>query len=190
MTSIVKNLSSSIEENARDKYEEFLDTIHRDCGHLTCSDVKLMRSSGKILQAAALGAEPACRIIIDSTFPLLLEQFKGDVEIAHKKNFISTIMNLLKAAKVFHRQADGSPVLSYKEVLSATLFSFLSSDNSALSCVAVDCLMALVDLIGLMSEKEVELLVQHLTSIVLTNRELFFKPDQFNCVNTTIQGLP
>lgn len=49
----------------------------------------------------------------------------------------------------------GSPVLSYKEVLSATLFSFLSSDNSALSCVAVDCLMALVDLIGLMSEKEV-----------------------------------
>ena len=49
----------------------------------------------------------------------------------------------------------GSPVLNYKEVLSATLFSFLSSDNSALSCVAVDCLMALVDLIGLMSEKEV-----------------------------------
>lgn len=40
-------------------------------------------------------------------------------------------------------------------MLSATLFSFLSSDNSALSCVAVDCLMALVDLIGLMSEKEV-----------------------------------
>ena len=25
--------------------------------------------------------EPACRIIIDSTFPLLLEQFKGDVEV-------------------------------------------------------------------------------------------------------------
>ena len=40
-------------------------------------------------------------------------------------------------------------------MLSATLFSFLSSDNSALSCVAVDCLMAVVDLIGLMSEKEV-----------------------------------
>ena len=40
-------------------------------------------------------------------------------------------------------------------MLSATLFSFLSSDNSALSCMAVDCLMALVDLIGLMSEKEV-----------------------------------
>ena len=27
-----------------------------DCGHVTGSDVKLMRSSGKILQAAALGA--------------------------------------------------------------------------------------------------------------------------------------
>lgn len=40
-------------------------------------------------------------------------------------------------------------------MLSATLFSFLSSDNYGLSCVAVDCLMALVDLIGLMSEKEV-----------------------------------
>ena len=40
-------------------------------------------------------------------------------------------------------------------MLSATLFSFLSSDNSALSCVSVDCLMAVVDLIGLMSEKEV-----------------------------------
>lgn len=40
-------------------------------------------------------------------------------------------------------------------MLSATLFSFLSSDNSALSFVAVDCLMALVDLIGLMSEQEV-----------------------------------
>ena len=25
--------------------------------------------------------EPACRIIIESTFPLLLEQFKGDVEV-------------------------------------------------------------------------------------------------------------
>ncbi|XP_073239400.1 MMS19 nucleotide excision repair protein homolog isoform X2 [Porites lutea] len=190
VTSIVKNLSTSIEENARDKYEEFLDTIHRDCGHLTGSDVKLMRSSGKILQAAALGAEPACRIIIESTFPLLLEQFKGDVEIAHKKNFISTITNLLKAAKVFHRQADGSPVLNYKEVLSATLFSFLSSDNSALSCVAVDCLMALVDLIGLMSEQEVELLVQHLTSIVLANRELFLSRTSLTALTQLSKDYP
>ena len=43
-------------------------------------------------------------------------------------------------------------------MLSATLFSFLSSDNPALSCVAVDGLMALVDLIGLLSEKEVSFL--------------------------------
>ena len=38
-----------------------------DCGHLTGSDVKLMRSSGKILQAAALGAginKPHAKVII------------------------------------------------------------------------------------------------------------------------------
>lgn len=46
-------------------------------------------------------------------------------------------------------------MVKHKEVLSATLFSFLSDVNSSLCCVAVDCLMALVDLTGLMSEKEV-----------------------------------
>ena len=40
-----------------------------DCGHLTGSDVKLMRSSGKILQAAALGAgitinKPYAKVVI------------------------------------------------------------------------------------------------------------------------------
>ena len=38
-----------------------------DCGHLTGSDAKLMRSSGKILQAAALGAgikKPYAKVII------------------------------------------------------------------------------------------------------------------------------
>ena len=50
--------------------------------------------------------------------------------------------------------ADG-PVVKHKEVLSATLFSFLSDVNSSLCCLAVHCLMALVDLAGLMSEIEV-----------------------------------
>ena len=38
-----------------------------DCGHLTGSDAKLMRSSGKILQAVALGAgikKPYAKVII------------------------------------------------------------------------------------------------------------------------------
>ena len=38
-----------------------------DCDHLTGPDVKLMRSSGKILQAAALGAginKPYAKVII------------------------------------------------------------------------------------------------------------------------------
>ena len=47
-----------------------------------------------------------------------------------------------------------SPVLKYKEMLLATLFTFLLNMNSAVCCAAVDCLMALVDLTGLMDEKE------------------------------------
>jgi len=171
LTSTIRNLCQSMEENVKEKYEEFLEIVQRDCGHLTGSDVKLMRSCGRVLQAVALAAEPACQKIIDLTFPLLLEQFKDDVEISHKKIFIITITSLLKAAKTFYGQPADSPVLKYKELLSATLFSFLSDMNSSLCCVAVDCVLALVDLTGLMSEKEVELVAQHLISIVPRNKE-------------------
>ncbi|KAJ7336489.1 mms19 nucleotide excision repair [Desmophyllum pertusum] len=171
VTSIVSNLCGSMEENTKEKYEEFLEIIQRDCCHFTGADVKLMKPCGRILQAAALAAEPACQRIVNSTFPLLLEQFTQDIEISHKKIFIGTIANLLKAAKTFHRQAADSPVLKYKEALSTTLFSFLFDVNSSLCCATVDCLMVLVDLTGLLTEKEVELFVQHVTSIVLGNRE-------------------
>ena len=44
-----------------------------DCGHVTGSDVKLMTSSGKILQAAALGAginKPYADVIISKVTSL------------------------------------------------------------------------------------------------------------------------
>ena len=47
-----------------------------------------------------------------------------------------------------------SPVLKYKEMLSATLFSFLSDVNSSLCPVAIDCFMALADFTELVSEVE------------------------------------
>jgi len=130
-----------------------------------------MKPCGRILQAAALAAEPACLRIIDSTFPPLLEQFTQDIDISHKKIFIATITNLLKAVKTFHRQADSSPVLKYKEGLCTALFLFLSHVNLSLCAAAVECFMVLVELKGLLNEKEVELLVEHITFIVLGSKE-------------------
>lgn len=171
-TSTVRNLSRSVEGNAKEKYEEFLEIILDDCNHLTSSnDVKLINSCGRILQAVALAAEPVCQKIIDTIFPLLFEELKDVVEVSHKKIFISIIDNLLKAAEIFHREPAESPVWKYKEVLSSTLFSFFSEDNSSLCCVAVHCIMALLDLTGLLSEKEVGVLSQHLTSLALSNKE-------------------
>nr|XP_058954394.1 MMS19 nucleotide excision repair protein homolog [Pocillopora verrucosa] len=171
VTSIVKNLCGSMDENTKEKYDEFLEIIHKDCGHLTGSDVKLMRQCGRILQAVALATEPACHRIIDWTFPLLLEQLTQDIEVSHKKNFIHIITNLLRAAKTFHRHPADSPVIKYKEALSTTLFSFLANWNSTLCCVTVECFMVLVELAGLLTEKEVQLLVEHVTSIVLGSKE-------------------
>jgi len=154
VTSIVRNLCGSTKETTKEKYDDFLQFIERDCCHFTGTDDKFMKPCGRILQAAALAAEPACQRIIDSTFPPLLEQLTQDIEISHKKIFIGTITNLLKAVKTFHRQADNSPVLKYKEALSTALFSFLSHVNLSLCATAVECFMVLVELKGLLTEKE------------------------------------
>lgn len=53
-----------------------------------------------------------------------------------------------------------SPVLKYKDALSTTLFSFLLDVNSSLCCATVDCLMVLVDLTGLLTEKEASLMLE------------------------------
>ncbi|XP_067037088.1 MMS19 nucleotide excision repair protein homolog isoform X2 [Acropora muricata] len=174
LTSIVRNLSDSIEENVQEKYEELLETVLKDCNHLTGSnDVKLIKSCGRILHAVALSTESSCQKIIDSIFPLLFEQFKEmDVlEVAHRKFFIFIITGLLKAAKTFYADPSGNPVVKYKDRLSVTLFSTLSGDHFSLCCAVVDCLMALLDLTGVLTEKEVGVVSQHLTSLVLANKE-------------------
>lgn len=171
VTSIVKNLCGSMDENTMEKYDEFLEIIHKDCGHLTGSDVKLMRQCGRILQAVALATEPACHRIIDWTFPLLLEQLTQDIGVSQKRNFIHIITNLLRAAKTFHRHPADNPLIKYKEAVSTTLFSFLANWSSTLCSVTVECFMVLVELAGLLTEKEVQLLVEHVTSIVLGSKE-------------------
>lgn len=50
-----------------------------------------------------------------------------------------------------------SPVVKYKDILSVTLFSSLSGDHFSLCCAVVDCLMALLDLTGVLTEKEASL---------------------------------
>lgn len=47
-----------------------------------------------------------------------------------------------------------SPVLKYKETLSTALFSFLSHVNLSLCATAVECFMVLIELKGLLTEKE------------------------------------
>lgn len=47
-----------------------------------------------------------------------------------------------------------SPVLKYKEALSTALFSFLSHVNLSLCATAVECFMVLIELKGLLTEKE------------------------------------
>ncbi|KAJ7388173.1 mms19 nucleotide excision repair, partial [Desmophyllum pertusum] len=112
VTSIVRNLCGSMEENTKEKYEEFLEIIQRDCFHFTGADVKLMKPCGRILQAAALAAEPACqKRMINSTFPLLLEQFTQDIEASvfirqldftTKRYFIGNpLQNFLRLPKHF-----------------------------------------------------------------------------------------
>jgi len=71
---------------------------------------------------------------------------------------MALMVSLCQCKKVVVYFSADSPVLKYKELLSATLFSFLSDMNSSLCCVAVDCVLALVDLTGLMSEKEASVL--------------------------------
>ncbi|XP_015769269.1 PREDICTED: MMS19 nucleotide excision repair protein homolog [Acropora digitifera] len=64
LTSIVRNLSDSIEENVQEKYEELLETVLKDCNHLTGSnDVKLIKSCGRILHAVALSTGIFCSFL-------------------------------------------------------------------------------------------------------------------------------
>ncbi|RMX48437.1 hypothetical protein pdam_00020451, partial [Pocillopora damicornis] len=151
-------LSSCLEEYHSNYLVEHLEPLWTNCSHLTGSDVKLMRQCGRILQAVAQATEPACHRIIDWTFPLLLEQLTQDIEVSHKKNIIHIITNLLRAAKTFHRHPADSPLIKYKEAVSTTLFSFLANWSSTLCSVTVECFM-------------VQLLVEHVTSIVLGSKE-------------------
>lgn len=58
---------------------------------------------------------------------------------------------------LFNFFSSGSPVLKYKEGLCTALFSFLSHVNLSLCAAAVECFMVLVELKGLLNEKEASL---------------------------------
>lgn len=59
--------------------------------------------------------------------------------------------------QLIHISLSGNPVVKYKDTLSVTLFSTLSGDHFSLCCAVVDCLMALLDLTGVLTEKEASL---------------------------------
>lgn len=58
---------------------------------------------------------------------------------------------------LFNFFSSGSPVLKYKEALSTALFSFLSHVDLSLCAATVECFMVLVELKGLLNEKEASL---------------------------------
>uniref|UniRef100_A0A8C3AYM8 MMS19 nucleotide excision repair protein n=1 Tax=Cyclopterus lumpus TaxID=8103 RepID=A0A8C3AYM8_CYCLU len=149
LTALTSCLSRSVlHSDSEDSLSTFLDLVLKDCKHHLCEpDLKLVWPSAKLLQAACSASNRASHIITDAVMPSLVEQYNS------------------------RAQVKDSVFLAFRPSLCSMVFSALTETDSSLQITATSVLTSLAQQTGLLLDSDVELAVDHLTRLLLTEED-------------------
>uniref|UniRef100_A0A8C4H955 MMS19 nucleotide excision repair protein n=1 Tax=Dicentrarchus labrax TaxID=13489 RepID=A0A8C4H955_DICLA len=172
LTALTSCLSRSVlNSDSEDSLCTFLDLVLKDCRHHLCEpDLKLVWPSAKLLQAACSASSRASHIITSAVMPSLIEQYNSKTEVN-----VRLMMGVLKACTIKSTQPKdfnlSSVFLAFRPSLCSMVFSALTETNASLQITATSVLTSLAQQTGLLLDSDIELAVDHLTRLLLTEED-------------------
>ncbi|XP_073451557.1 MMS19 nucleotide excision repair protein homolog [Aquarana catesbeiana] len=154
--------------DSEDLLDGFLNNVLQDCRHHLCEpDMKLVWPSAKLLQAAAGASSRACLKVSSSVLPLLLEQYNQHAQSSHRRTILEMTLGFLKLQSKWLFEEDGNGLQSFREALCSMVFSAVTDPSAQLHLVAVKAMTVLATHQGFLSAGEIDLVVEHLTLLIL-----------------------
>uniref|UniRef100_A0A7N8WZ07 MMS19 nucleotide excision repair protein n=1 Tax=Mastacembelus armatus TaxID=205130 RepID=A0A7N8WZ07_9TELE len=169
LTALTSCLSRSVlNSDSEDSLRTFLDLVLNDCKHHLCEpDLKLVWPSAKLLQAACSASTRASHIVTAAVMPSLIEQYSSRTQVPQKHQHRTSV-----SLSVFHpSMLEESVFLAFSQPLCNMVFSALTESNSSLQITATSVLTSLAQQTGLLLDSDIELAVDHLTRLLLTEED-------------------
>nr|XP_019939047.1 PREDICTED: MMS19 nucleotide excision repair protein homolog isoform X1 [Paralichthys olivaceus] len=171
LTALTSSLSRSVlNSDSEDSLSTFLDLVLTDCKHHLCEpDLKLVWPSAKLLQAACSASSRASHIITASVMPALIEQYSSRTQCSHRRTLLEVVLRFSQSVTSSQSsENEESMFLAFRQSLCDMVFSALSETNSSLQITATSMLTSLAQQTGLLVDADIELAVDHLTRLLLT----------------------
>ncbi|KAM9426787.1 MMS19 nucleotide excision repair protein homolog isoform 2-T2 [Pholidichthys leucotaenia] len=170
LTAITSCLSRSVlSSESEDVLSNFLILILKDCKHhLSEPDLKLVWPSVKLLQAACSASNRAGYIITAAVLPALIDQYNSRTQCSHRRTLLEVVQRFIQSVKTSQASEDESVFSPFRASLCSVVFAALSETNSSLQVTAASVLTSLAQQNGLLLDSDIELAVDHLTRLLLT----------------------
>ncbi|KAM7382049.1 hypothetical protein PAMA_012757 [Pampus argenteus] len=174
LTALTSCLSCSVlSSDSDDSLSTFLDLVLKDCKHHLCEpDLKLVWPSAKLLQAACSASNRASHIVTAAVMPALIEQYNSRTQCSHRRTLLEVVQRFIQSVKTSQSSETEEIVLSaFRPSLCSMVFSALSESNASLQITATSTLTSLAQQTGLLCDSDIELAVDHLTRLLLTEED-------------------
>ncbi|XP_075949262.1 MMS19 nucleotide excision repair protein homolog [Anarhichas minor] len=171
LTALTSCLSRSVlNSDSEDSLSTFLDLVLKDCKHHLCEpDLKLVWPSAKLLQAACSASNRASHVITDAVMPSLIEQYNSRAQCSHRRTLLEVVQRFVQSVRTCENEE--SVFSAFRPSLCSMVFSALTETNSSLQVTATSVLTSLAQQTGLLLDSDVELAVDHLTRLLLTEED-------------------
>ncbi|XP_049916888.1 MMS19 nucleotide excision repair protein homolog isoform X2 [Epinephelus moara] len=171
LTALTSCLSRSVlNSDSEDSLCTFLDLVLKDCKHHLCEpDLKLVWPSAKLLQASCSASYRASHIITAAVMPSLIEQYNSRGQCSHRRTLLEVVQRFIQSVKTCQSSDNEDSVfLAFRSSLCSMVFSALTETNDSLQITAASVLTSLAQQTGLLLDSDIELAIDHLTRLLLT----------------------
>uniref|UniRef100_A0A3B3ZVU5 MMS19 nucleotide excision repair protein n=1 Tax=Periophthalmus magnuspinnatus TaxID=409849 RepID=A0A3B3ZVU5_9GOBI len=172
LTALTSCVSRSVlSSDSEDCLSTFLNLVIKDCKHhLSEPDLRLVWPSAKLLQAACSASIRASHIITAAVMPSLIEQYNSRTQCSHRRTLLEVGQKFVQSLNV-SLLTEENALSPYRSSLCSIVFSALSETNDSLEITATQLLTSLAQQQGLLEESDIELAVDHLTKLLLTEED-------------------
>ncbi|KAI4790145.1 hypothetical protein KUCAC02_034810, partial [Chaenocephalus aceratus] len=174
VTAITSCLSRSVlNSDSEDSLNTFLELVLKDCKHHLCEpDLKLVWPSAKLLQAACSASFRASCVITAAIMPSLIEQYTNRAQCSQRRTLLEVVQKFIQSVKTCQTsESEDSVFVAFRPSLCSMVFSALTETNSSLQVTACSVLTSLAQQPGLLLDSDIELAVDHLTRLLLTEQD-------------------
>ncbi|KAL6094473.1 mms19 [Pungitius sinensis] len=171
LTALTSCLSRSVlNSDSEDSLGTFLQLVLTDCKHHLCEpDLKLVWPSAKLLQAACSASNRASHMVADAVMPALIEQYNGRAQCSQRRTLLEVVQQFAQSVKTCENEE--SVFSAFRPSLCGMVFSALTETNASLQITATSVLASLAQQSGLLWDSDIELAVDHLTRLLLTEED-------------------